>query len=56
MPWLAKLKTGDMPSWFLLVFSLHDWVISGRSVWLLNVFEASQGDFEFSECLLSLSE
>ena len=55
MPWLATLRTGNMPLWFLLVFSLHDWVISGHYVWSLNVFEASQGDFEFPECLLSLS-
>lgn len=30
-------------------------MISGRYAWLLNVFEASQGDFEFPECLLSFS-
>ena len=55
MPWLATLKTDDMQLGFLLEFSLHDWVIFGRYVGSLSVFEALQGNFEFPECLLFLA-
>ena len=38
MPWFPALKTGDMRMGFLLVFSLHEIVISAVAILARSVF------------------